>query len=223
MKRLFVLLMGVSFTGFAVTPDPVALGAGSQPTTFNTTPMVPKYQKPALPPEETEAELAEEDPVKSAVKNTAVAGGILLGSNLLLKGFSNKYMKEACLVQNSYKDYSKQSETGVYYVWDSGFSFKKDETEKCLACCPEGKGKSTEQIEKESQQRDDDIKDCKEKYSGDDEKNQLEDCLKNVDKGRELNTCISDKKCEVDFFTQQMRQFCNKKKFKENPPCKTTD
>lgn len=224
--------MGISFGVLAVTPDPTAMGAGA--TTFSTTPMVPTYKKPALPPEPTEEELAEEeDPTKQVIKNTAIAGGVLLGSNLILKGFSNKYMKEACLSQNSAYTFSETDKDGkeigantnYYYVWDTKFSLKADETEKCITCCPtikpdnfSGGVKNQADIDAANEKLKKDKEACNEKEEDSQER---KDCLKTLEEtASNVANCITDiDKCGSGIYNQQMTQHCSKKNFAGITPC----
>ncbi len=233
MKIYLFILFCLSFSVLAQTSTPII---GSAVSNMGT-PMVHKYAKPQLPPEQTEEEEKAEDPTRQAVKGAATAGGILVGSNLVLKGFSTKYAKEGCLAKNNmrywgtksdegryvYKNKDKEVVDGVnqyhYHIWDTSFAFddlKKNETQKCLLCCSEYgnvEGKSAEEIKIDKEKRDQDIEDCNEKKDEDEK----EKCLEEFK--IETTDCVSNKLCNENTFIQQMNKHCKKKRFRDSEPC----
>ncbi len=190
--------------------------------------MVPKYSKPALPPEKTKEEIAKEEPTKQAIKSSVIQGGILLTSNLILKGFSNKYQKEACLSGNTKKTWEKLEDGEYYFAWDNSFSFKNKQ--RCIQCCPkkktgEGKTKAQkDQIEKELKKAQDK---CKTDHPEEDNKRKRDECLSALQKqSYGTMTCSSEpddiKICKNQYDTQ-MAKHCKKKNFKGEGACKPNE
>ncbi|MHA1540570.1 MAG: hypothetical protein ACTSUM_00695 [Alphaproteobacteria bacterium] len=230
MKRIFLSFIAVSSVCYA--SDSAVMGG----VATMSSPMVPQYSKPVLPPEKTKEEEAKEDPTKQVIKSAGTQAGVLLGTNLLLKGFSTKYQKEACLSGNTKKTFDELENGEYYFAWNNTFTLKKN-VQRCIQCCPKKdsnnnteekiKGKTKGEIATMEKDLKKAKQNCETEYPGEDNKRFRDECLDKLQKDSfGTMTCSSepdDVKICKNKYDSQMAKHCSKKNFKGMGACKANE